>query len=198
MQNTDTESVWLMKYSNIKVVDDKELYRWQIDKDNSLAAILRHVPRGTLTNKLWPEDLIVDAFSKGPLEDFPQTGTDRPIVSERVKIALEDAFPGLAKFFEFKVRWRKKLFVSERYFVCEWGGAPVDCIDMDRSFVIWIMNGTHPIVHNQVLDSRRLPKGRVVSYVEYILYNCIAWEPMRRLCLSEGFTGVQFEKLPVV
>lgn len=190
--------VWCMNYHDTPIVNHREVYRWHIDKNLVLPDILNRVPRGSLSRESWPQGLSVEAYSKGPLEDFPLTGANRPVVSERVRAEFERAFPGLANYFEFEIKWRKKMSISERYFVCEWSALPVDCIDMQRSRVIWIMNGTEPIVHHPVLDSGRLPSDRVVSYVEHILWNSIAWEPMRHLCVSKGFSGVRFEELSVV
>jgi hypothetical protein len=187
-----------MNYHDAPIVNDKEVYRWLIDKNYDLPRILQNIPRGSLSRESWPKGVSIEAFSKGPLEDFPMTAADRPVVSERVKAEFERAFPGVASFFAFEIKWRKKLVISKRYFVCEWAKPPIDCIDMKRSKVLWDGGGSSPFVYRPVLDCRRLPSDRVVSYVEHIMFDSVAWPPMKDLCESRGFTGVRFEELPVV
>lgn len=197
-QNSANKSrMWCMNYHDVPMADDKELYRWLIDKNCDLLHILMRVPRGSLSRESWPQGVSIEASSKGPLEDLPMTFVDRPVVSERVKAEFESTFPGLANFFEFEIKWRKKLVIAKRYFVCEWATQPIDCVDMERSGVMWD-DDREPFVYRPVLDSRRLPSDRVASYVKHITFNSVAWQPMKDLCESKGFTGVRFEELPVV
>ena len=130
---------------------------------------------------------------RGPFEDVPWVGTDRLIVSERLREFLDQQAPGHAQFLPVRFRYRGKPLKTPPYFIANWLHE-LDCADLNRS--TWAYKGGLSNPENFLfflyLAVRKVPKDIHVFRVKHAPGSVIMRSTFITKMARVAFSGIQF------
>lgn len=143
----------------------------------------------------WPDEVVIDATSDGPLEDMPWTSWFH-VVSDRLKEFLSSELLGVVQFLPLQIHFKQRPVSDRPFWVANWLQV-VDCVDVERS--VWGKRpieepslGVVPHITLPFIRRSSIPASatvfRVAMHESYVLIT----DAFKQSLCREGFTGLQF------
>lgn len=168
--------------------------RWHADKDLRLHDLNRTVFRHSGPVKNWDPKFSVECWSKGPVEDMPWVGfSSRPIVSDKMRVWLEEHAAGHAQYLPVTLKVRKKTLKLPPYWITNWLHE-IEC--HDPTTTEWTENkeGQRAIIV-LTIDSQKVPKDIKIFKAKHSVGEILIRDDLKSLLEASGLKGPHYSNV---